>query len=273
MSNRAFLTSLAGPRGNALHAWLAAHPGEPRLAWYPSAGADFRDLLYLHRDYREHRPGPPDEPAAPDFFLHTDYCVAGVPHFLDQPLLHLDEHCRIEVEVIQELPRLRVPFHPELVAFPANAATGRVVFLELSVWSHRLGQFRVPVVYAFGENAAFCAGCLLPGGARISHVVQVRYGHGLGGGRAGPEWVRRQLARLGTEVFVTDEAEGNDGLSEEVYGFFPGLDAPPVDSTAWPVLRQLPQASWDGYGAVRWRRVPPGAGPAVRAARRARRPG
>lgn len=273
MSNRAFLTYLAGPRWNALHAWLAAHPGEPRLAWYPSAGADFRDLLYLHRDYREHRPGLPGEPAAPDLFLHTDYCVLGVPDFLDQPLLHEDDRCRVTVERIQELPPPGVPFHGELVAFDANHATGRMVFLELAVWSDRLGQFRVPVVYAFVENAAFCARCLLRGGARVSHVVQVRYGHGLGGGRTGPEWVRRQLPRLGAEVFVTDAAEENDSANEKVYARFPALIADPVESAAWPVLRQLPQSSWDGYGAVRWRRVPPGVGPAFRAPRRATRPG
>ena len=273
MSNRAFLTTLAGPRGNALHQWLARNPGEPRLAWYPSAGADFRDLLYLHRDFREHWPGGQGEPAAPDLFLHTDYCVLGVHDFLDRPLVHEDHGCRITVEAIQELPPPGVPFHGELVAFGPNAATGRMVFVELEVWSDRLGQFRVPVVYAFVENAAFCARCLLWGGARVSHVVQVRYGHGLGGGRTGPEWVRRQLPRLGAEVFVTDEAEGNDGANEKVYARFPALIADPVESGAWPVLRQLPQSSWDGYGAVRWRRVPAGAGPGVRAPRRATRPG
>ena len=100
----------------------------------------------------------------------------------------------------------------------------------------------------------------------------MRYGQGLGGGRTGPEWVRRQLPRLGAEVFVTDEAEGNENANEKVYARFPELVAPKVETAAWPVFRQLPQASWDGYGAVRWRRVPPGPGPAVRVPRRAKRP-
>ena len=125
--------------------------------------------------------------------------MLGVLDFLDRPLVHEDHGCRITVEAIQELPPPGVPFHGELVAFDANHATGRMVFLELAVWSDRLGQFRVPVVYAFVENAAFCARCLLRGGARVSHVVQVRYGHGLGGGGRGrsgcgascPGWARR----------------------------------------------------------------------------------
>jgi hypothetical protein len=258
VSNRAFLASLAGPLGNPLHDWLADHWGEPRLAWYPSAGTDFRDVLYLHPDFRRHRPGAPDEPAAPDLYLHTDYCVAGADDFLDHPLIHQDSRCRITVRQIAELPRLNVPFHEELVAFGPSPVTGRVIFLVLEVESRHLARFRVPVVYAFVENAAFCAGCLLPGGARISHVVQVRYGHGLGGGRAGPEWVRRQLPRLGTEVFVTDGSDGHDFLNEEVCAHLPGLSAPPVDLKPWPVLRELPYKSWQGYGPVRWLRVPRG---------------
>ncbi len=72
---------------------------------------------------------------------------------------------------------------------------------------------------------------------------------------------------------MTDAAEENDSANEKVYARFPALIADPVESAAWPVLRQLPQSSWDGYGAVRWRRVPPGVGPAFRAPRRATRPG
>ena len=81
------------------------------------------------------------------------------------------------------------------------------------------------------------------------------------------------MPRLGTEVFVTDEAEENDGGNEEVYGLFPELVAPKVETAAWPVFRQLPPASWDGYGAVRWRRVPAGGGPGGRVARDAPRAG
>ncbi|MFM9081386.1 MAG: hypothetical protein ACKOTE_14865 [Opitutaceae bacterium] len=258
MSARNLLSALAGRRPNALRRWLDAHPGEPRVAWYPSAGADLRDLLYLNAGFRAQRPARGEEPAAPDLFLHTDYCVAGADDFLDHRLVHLDDRTRITVTVIEELPRLRVPFHGEIVAFGRDRVTDRVVFLELEVVSHRLGVFRVPVVYAFVENAAFCARLLLPFAARISHVVQVCYGHGLGGGRAGPEWVRRQLGRLGAEVFVSDPHDDVDGLHEEVYRLFPELQAPPVETAGWEVIRELPHASWQGYGAVRWRRVPPG---------------
>lgn len=258
MAARDLLSALAGRRPNALRRWLENHPGEPRVAWYPSAGADLRDLLYLNAGFRVHCPARGEEPAAPDLFLHTDYCVAGADDFLDHRLVHLDERTRISVTVIEELPRLQLPFYGEIVAFGRNRVTDRVVFMELEVVSHRLGMFRVPVVYAFVENAAFCARALLPHAARISHVVQVCYGHGLGGGRAGPEWVRRQLGRLGAEVFVTDPHDVTDCYHEEVYGFFPELEAPLMNTVEWEAIRELPHASWGGYGSVKWRRVPPG---------------
>lgn len=57
---------------------------------------------------------------------------------------------------------------------------------------------------------------------------------------------------------MTDGSDGHDFLSEEVCAHFPGLRAPPVDPAAWPVLRELPYESWQGYGPVSWLRMPRG---------------
>ena len=42
-----FLQSLNGHNRGALRNWLDRLDHEPRIAWYPSAGEDFRDLMYL----------------------------------------------------------------------------------------------------------------------------------------------------------------------------------------------------------------------------------
>ena len=254
--SRELLRALAGPRQTMLARWLDAHPGEPRIAWYPSAGADLRDVLYLNAACPLVSPALVDEPAAPTFFLHTDYFVGDHSRFLDTRLIHIDANTTIAVKDIVELPRLELPLHEDLVAFGPSSATHRVVFFTVEVQSHRLGRFTAPVLYVFSENAAFCSECLFRHQARLSHVVQIRYGHGLGGGRSCPGWIRGQLRRLGTEAFITDPAHDQFAAHDRVLAHFPTLAAPDVDPTNWPVIREMPQAFWDGYGPVTWYRVP-----------------
>jgi hypothetical protein len=254
--SRALLESLAGPRQTNFSRWLAANFGEPRIAWYPSAGTDLRDVLYLNEHYRNVSPPRGDEPLAPNLFLHTDYFVGDHSRFLDRPIVHIDDNTTIAVDTIEELPPLKLPLHNDLVAFGPSSATHRVVFFTVEVRSHRLGSFRAPILYVFSENAAFCSECLLQHEARISHVVQVRYGHGLGGGRSGPGWIRAQLARLRAEVYVTDSHHDVFNCQDLVVQYFPTLRSPDVDPSSWPIIRQMPQSHWDGYGPVTWYRVP-----------------
>ena len=46
--NRELLLNLNGNKTGQLKKFLDVFEGEPRIAWYPSAGEDFRPLLYLH---------------------------------------------------------------------------------------------------------------------------------------------------------------------------------------------------------------------------------
>lgn len=68
-----FLKSLNGHNRGALRDWIDRLDREPRIAWYPSAGEDFRDLMYLHPRFRQRSPAMQPEPPAPDIFLHSDY--------------------------------------------------------------------------------------------------------------------------------------------------------------------------------------------------------
>jgi hypothetical protein len=46
--SRQLLEHLNGNKAGQLNNFLDNFEGEPRIAWYPSAGEDFRALLYLH---------------------------------------------------------------------------------------------------------------------------------------------------------------------------------------------------------------------------------
>ena len=71
--NRELLINLNGNKTGQLKKLLDNFEGEPRIAWYPSAGEDFRPLLYLHPKFSNLNRGIRQEPQTPDLFIFTDY--------------------------------------------------------------------------------------------------------------------------------------------------------------------------------------------------------
>jgi hypothetical protein len=58
MSTMQWLESLAfHGRGDVYRRWLGELRAPPRIAWYPAAGEDLRDLLYLSHAYAQRQPG------------------------------------------------------------------------------------------------------------------------------------------------------------------------------------------------------------------------
>lgn len=234
---------------------------EPRICWYPSAGHDFRDLLYLTPEYGAIHPPTRPEGAHPDLFLHTDYYPWTSSEFLDdRNLLPRDPRTSVFIEEIEEVCRLDLPRHPRLVHFPkTNAASGRVIYLRVRRSSIRLG--RLPdahLLYAFVENAAFCDRLLLPELASISHLVHVRYGGGFGGGSANGAWLSGVLRRLQCSTLISDGTIGSwqKGDHQAIH-IFPSLADPecPPDVNRFQQIRIMPGRFWSNYGDVRWLRT------------------
>lgn len=137
-------------------------------------------------------------------------------------------------------------------AYQRSMATGRVVFLEVDVQSNVLGDFYCPVLYAFVENAAFCAEKILPQEGRFSHVVRVRYGGGAGGGgKSTGLWLLNILTKVKCEVFVSDGALNRQSGDERVYELYPALRGK-EDKSQLKQIRKLKSESWSDYGDVTW---------------------
>ena len=170
-----FLKRLNGKKRGGFSKYLKSLDPVPRIAWYPSAGHDFRDLLYLNPAYCRLKPTKND-PKPPEFFLHTDYYPWGETiFFLDNEMIYKDDRTSIVVEQVEELPTINLPLSPELVRFKEKTiATGRVFFLRLRVQSSILGEARFPIIYAYLENAAFCAKYAIPTKAKFSHIIHIR---------------------------------------------------------------------------------------------------
>lgn len=256
--SRKLLRSLNGSNKGALHHWLSTFKGEPRIAWYPSAGGDFRDLLYLSKRFSEHMPAWMTEPAPPDLFLHTDYYFHSISKLHEGCAIHFDERTSVVVKSIEELPRCDLPLDPEIVAFPDGShATGRVLFLEADVSSNVLGDFSAPVIYVFAENGAFCAQRILPNHGKFSHIIHVRHGGGCGGGGMSTGiWMLNILRRTGCECFITDGHLHRQSGDERIYALYPELAGPESAFKLEPI-RKLPSVSWSYHGDVSWNIIRP----------------
>jgi hypothetical protein len=253
--SRALLARLNGGNSGEFAEWLKNHPWEPRIAWYPSCGGDFRDVIYLHRSNVCRSFGRIPEP--PEIFIHTD-CSIGFDEPFNQlrtrhhKFVYRDEWTTVSVVHEEELPELDVSLKACTAGysqFGASGDYGRVFFLLLHIESDRLGSILQPVVYAIVENGAFASQVLLEAEARITHIWNV-----LPGGRPNP-WIGYLLRRLTTESLIRENNfYCEDELAyqrREYFECFPNLEGGAEDfpdSSRWHLLRTLaPKSEAGGF--------------------------
>jgi hypothetical protein len=210
--------------------------------------------LYLSTEYANQDPVE-HEPAAPDLFIFSDYFPWENDNFLDDTLIYQDEHTTIQIEKIEELPRLNLELHPEIVDFPAGSiATDRLIFIEVKVKSDVLGEFKFPVLYAFAENEAFYCKKLAPNNAVISHIIHVRYGGGpFGGSKASGIWLKHVLCKLKTEVFISDDHFA--WQSGDKYALEMCSEIPAICDAEFTEFRKVTGILWSNHGDVKWYKV------------------
>jgi len=253
--SRQLLTDLNGNKRGQLKEFLDDFKGDPRIAWYPSAGEDFRALLYLHPNFNRLHPAARNEPQPPDLFLFTDYFPWENSSFLQEPTIYSDNRTQVFIESSEELPRLNLPLHDEIVDSPQGSKlTDRAFFLKIKIESDILGSITYPVLYAFAENEAFYCKKLIPNKATITHVIHVRYGGGLrGGGKASGIWLLNVLKKLNCELFITDghyDLQSGDIKAMELCAFIPK-----ENSSLLTPIRTINSEKWSGHGDVSWNLV------------------
>jgi len=249
------LYNLNGIKNGGLKEFLDNFKGEPRVAWYPSAGEDFRALLYLHPAFSGQVPASQKEPLPPDLFLFTDYYPWKYSTFLDNRTIYSDNRTTVYIEHMEELPQLHLPLHKELVHFPEGSnATDRALFLKIKITSDKLGSITYPVIYAFAENETFYCKKLVPNKASISHIIHVRYGGGCGGGgNASGVWLLNVLKKLKCELFVTDGHYNWQSGDEFALTLCP--DIPRETDDQLTPIRVVQSQGWSGHGDVSWNLV------------------
>lgn len=227
-----------------------------KIAWYPSAGSDFRALLYLSKEYEQQNKIENKSIETPGLFIFTDYGRSGSFNPLEKSTLFSDENTTIKTIACEELDKFDLPLHEGIIDHrEPHENTRKVFFMLVQVESNELGTYKIPMVYAFVENEAFAAEVLLPNEAKISHVIHVRYGGGCGGGgKARGSWIPTVLDKLGTDIFITDNRHEIGEGDKKAIEIYPHLDGD-YDTDKLKELRKIDAALWSNYGDVSWYEV------------------
>jgi hypothetical protein len=251
--SKKLLYDLNGKNNGLFKYFLDNFKGEPRIAWYPSAGKDFRALLYLHPGFSKIKPASKEEPKSPDFFIFTDYFPHQNLNIQEEDIIFDDGKTVIIAESIEELPKLKLPLHIKIVNSPScNFNTNRAIFLKINIDSKILGSFSFPVLIIVAENEAFCGEILVPKEASLSHIIHVRYGGGCGGGGfSAGAWILNVLHKLKCEVFVTDDTHYWQDGDENAIRIYPNLNTP-EELPELERIRVIGSKSWSDHGDVNW---------------------
>ncbi len=238
------LRFLNGNNNGIFKAFIDKSRDDPRIAWYPSAGEDFRPLLYLSPEYTAQYPKLKIAEPLPDLFLFTDYYPWHMPLFLESPIVYKDNHTELKIKENEFLPDLKLPLDKGILDFIDRElpAYGKVVFMTIQVKSEALGTFDRHVLYVFNENEAFCSKILLPNKSKIRHVVHIQYGNGFGGGRASGAWLFGVLERLGCEVYISWEIPEVQSGDKHAFELYPNLLGRPVLlDLVWETIGKTPK--------------------------------
>lgn len=180
----------------------------PRLAWYPSACNDYRDLLELTPE-RAKLHGIQE---LPDLFIHSDYYVRSLHQ---HGIAHSDENTTVRIEdhfEIQLTQKIRYHVSPRFAGYPEAAPREPTIYLlDVAIRSDVLGEVRKPVLYFLFENINFLDEFVLRNNIPITFFVKVRDGFSCGGGnRKSTSLVYAFLSALKTKYLLVDTAEQTD---------------------------------------------------------------
>lgn len=234
------------------------------ICWYPSAGKDFRSLLFLSEWYFRKNDLSLDEgQELPDLFVFTDYL--GLSDYYEEeyekegfeflkPGFRLIENeyysnsTKITVKSVERLRDTGLPFSREYAAFDKSRAYNSSFLMEVEVESMLDGvvtTYSATVLYVTVLNELFY-NFLLRCHVKVEYQVLVRYGEGFGGAMGGPDWIILSYRELGTKYLITEYRYVEDAKNKA------DIDDP------LPVLTQFHSVSakqWSEHDNIGWFKV------------------
>ena len=226
------------------------------ICWYPSAGNDFRALLFLSEWYYKEKHVPHDSAQNfPDLFILTDYQGLGdsskidIYEYKSGDLLFDDGRTEIVVEGFEPLQKLTLSYDPNLTTFNRTSAYNSVLLFTVEVKSKLGGNnnsYKSSILYVTVQNESFANELILPNKISIEYLVLVRYGTGFGCAQNGPSWIIDELINLGVEYLISNKEYVTDYLQ---------------DYCSDTIIAQFDEfysidgKQWSDYGEVGWYKV------------------
>jgi len=241
-SNRRFLNRLNGRKNGEFKKFIEQNKN-PRIAWYPSAGEDFRPLLFLQENYQKLNPPLGLEPVLPDILIFTDIHPWSDNWTETNHLLFKDRRTTVTIEHMESLPKLsRSQYNESIHRQYHGNANDKVVYLVIKLSSDCLETITFPVLYVCTSNESFCCD-LFRQRVSISHIILVRYG-GTG------SWLSNVLQQLNCELFISDRSHE---CQADLYDVQKVCDYIPNDCNAvLTPIRVTPGEQWSNHGDVFW---------------------
>jgi hypothetical protein len=173
-----------------------------KIAWYPSAGSDYRDLLELSN---------PIYTETPDLFIHTDYFFKNFNPGRVRNEFNINVDAIINDVFELELTKLiRYSVNKNyVVSHNEDTPKSAKVFLLNVTVSYAGNTISKPVLYFVFENINFLEEILLKHKIKISHFVKVCEGIGFGGNNKSISIVYAFFAKLEVKYLFVDNANDN----------------------------------------------------------------
>ncbi|MCH5192830.1 MAG: hypothetical protein J1F11_02640 [Oscillospiraceae bacterium] len=262
--------------------------GRRSICWYPSAGSDFRPLLYLSKPfYDKHEELSADKDLLPDLFIMTDfqmneytdcsgpgdlyyydYMRMHHPNNFDKiskgslrqgDILYRDRCTSITVKNTFRIFIDDIEVKKNLITFkeiPEWYGTGCCITVEVNSFgstAQKLGKWETDIIYLYAENTAFAKQILIQNKINIDFIVRVRYGGNYGGSTNFGSWLFDLADTLNVKYYITDPINyEHDNWDTGVMEYLKkGTDTSP----ARPRLTSFYERQWYDNETVNWYRV------------------
>lgn len=236
------------------------------ICWYPSAGRDFRSLLFISDWYCNKFNLPKDEgQEMPDLYVFTDYVGFPVwyredyeregkgflkPGFCLVDNAYYSNSTKITVKAVERLRDLNLSFDRELADFDNNSLYNSAFLMEVEVESMLEGvvtKYGTTVLYVMALNEAFYQEFILPNQIRMEYQVIVRYGEGMfGGARLHPAWIIKSYKDLETRYLISEV----DYVTEAAKKDESGMPGPSLER-----IHTINGKQWSQHDEIGWYKI------------------
>lgn len=249
-----------------------------RICWYPSAGADFRELLFLSEQYCAWKDVPIAANELPDLFILTDcnpsdteYCLTtgdtyindiNGPNYYKMGNLFSCYKRRTMMTVkdkVKLVEKLDIEFNHKLYRFDISHNYGNAFYFTVHIVSKQLGEWDADVLYILAENTSFAFDYLIKNNVTIDYIIKVRYGDAFGESTVQGDWLLKLIKPLNTKYYLRNKfspERARDAI-DELKNKYPesNMVADDISGLKLQAIHKVDEIRWSWQGDIYWYRV------------------